>query len=78
MAIKGGTYKSTCSIPANLLNAGTYSIHLYFVRNGNDVLCEIADPISFKVHDDEREIGAWIGELPGPVRPKLNWKMMHG
>ena len=76
-AVRVGSYKATCDIPANLLNTGIYSIHLYLVRNGSDVLHEIEDPISFEIHDNEREEGAWIGELPRLVRPKLSWNMIR-
>jgi lipopolysaccharide transport system ATP-binding protein len=68
-----GLHKSVCKIPANLLNTGIYSIHVYFVRNGNDVLLEMENPIVFEIHDIDREEGAWTGEIPGALRPKLNW-----
>lgn len=72
-----GTYRSVCHIPGNLLNTGSYTIHAYFVRNGSDVLFEIENPLVFEVQDVERPEGAWIGEIPGAVRPKLNWDTIH-
>jgi len=68
-----GTYRSACHVPGDLLNTGTYSIHVYFVRDGNNVLFEMENPLIFEIHDVEREEGAWLGDYPGAVRPKLKW-----
>jgi lipopolysaccharide transport system ATP-binding protein len=70
-----GTYRSVCHIPGNLLNAGTYSIHAYFVKDGNNVLLEMKSPLIFEVHYGEREEGAWLGEYPGAIRPRLEWAL---
>jgi lipopolysaccharide transport system ATP-binding protein len=69
-----GSFRSICHIPSDLLNAGTYSIHVYFVKDGNNVLLEMENPLIFEVQDVEREEGAWLGNYPGAVRPNLKWE----
>lgn len=72
--VRHGRYTSVCHIPPNLLNTGTYTLHLYFVRDGNTVLFEMENPLVFEIHDEERLEGSWLGEYPGVVRPKLKWE----
>lgn len=71
--VKPGEYKSTGHIPGDFLNNGIYSIELYFVKDISNVLFHIANVMVFEVHDVERESG-WLGEIPGAVRPKLQWE----
>ena len=77
-----GTYESRCIIPANLLNAGSYTI-------GIAVTC--MDPsvnVSFFIKDaltiqvvENLEINldftrhGYAGGMPGPIRPKLHWSI---
>jgi lipopolysaccharide transport system ATP-binding protein len=71
--VQKGVYSSICHIPGHLLNTGTYTLHIYFVRDGSNVLLEMENPLTFEVHDEERLEGSWMGDFPGAVRPKLNW-----
>ena len=73
--ITAGKYSSICHVPANLLNNGTYAALLYFVRDGSNVLLEYESPLAFEVQDIPRLEGAWMGEFPGAVRPKLEWDL---
>jgi lipopolysaccharide transport system ATP-binding protein len=68
-----GSYRSVCHIPGDLLNAGVYTIHAYFVRDGSNVLLDVENPVMFEIHDVERAQGAWMGSYPGAVRPLLQW-----
>jgi len=68
-----GRYISICHIPPNLLNTGTYTLHIYFVRDANIVLFEMENPLVFEIQDAQRVAGSWMGEYPGAVRPKLQW-----
>ena len=70
-----GAYRSACHVPGDLLNDGKYTVDLYFVRDGSTVLYRAESPLVFEVRDTEREPGAFLGELPGAVRPKLRWEM---
>lgn len=71
--ITRNAYLSTCHIPGDLLNVGTYTIHLYCVKDGSNVLCDEDNPLTFEIHDVERPEGAWMGDYPGAVRPNLAW-----
>lgn len=69
-----GKYVTTCEIPANLLNAKTYSIRLLIVEDGTRVVSDHQEIISFQVKDlKPRETGSYLGEEPGVVSPKLKW-----
>lgn len=69
-----GRYSSICHVPGNLLNSGTYTLHLYLVRDGSNVLLELESALAFEIQDVPRPEGAWMGDYPGAVRPKLDWK----
>jgi lipopolysaccharide transport system ATP-binding protein len=73
--IRRGTYSSVCQIPGNLLNTGIYTLHIYFVRDGSNVLLEMESPVAFEIQDEPRLEGAWMGDIPGAVRPKLDWTL---
>ena len=70
-----GVYRSACHVPGDLLNNGKYTVDLYFVRDGSTVLYKAESSLVFEVHDTEREQGSFLGELPGVVRPKLQWEV---
>jgi lipopolysaccharide transport system ATP-binding protein len=72
-AVGRGRHRVTCSIPGDLLNNGTFAIDLYLVKDATLVLHRHADVLVFDVHDVARE--AWLGELPGAVRPRLAWSL---
>jgi lipopolysaccharide transport system ATP-binding protein len=73
--ISQGMYQSTCFVPGEFLNSGTYTLEVYFVRDGQVVLYQASDLLVFEVHEAEREPGSWLGKIPGAVRPKLTWDM---
>jgi lipopolysaccharide transport system ATP-binding protein len=74
-----GSYKSTCKIPGDLLNCGTYKVSALIQKKDGVYLREI-DVMSFNVRDDWDKNGArglcrpnkqWP---PAVIRPKLEWK----
>jgi lipopolysaccharide transport system ATP-binding protein len=67
-----GRQRATCRIPADLLNARTYSIRLLLVRDVSHALCDLEGILAFSVHEGERSI-QWFGPWPGAVRPRLEW-----
>jgi len=72
-----GTYKATMWIPANLLNAGTYSAGLALSTLSPTIVHFYEqDAILFDVIEDmnKRET-EWKNSLPGVVRPRLEWKI---
>jgi lipopolysaccharide transport system ATP-binding protein len=77
---KEGIYEATCAIPDNLLNNDTYSIGLAltFTHNGIHVSFFERNALTVTVRDiidetlEERRNG-YSGDIPGAVRPKLDW-----
>jgi lipopolysaccharide transport system ATP-binding protein len=69
-----GTYRTTCEIPADLLNSGRYYLSLLIVENGSSVVYTHERIASFTVEDvAQREPGFWQGREPGVVQPRLIW-----
>jgi lipopolysaccharide transport system ATP-binding protein len=69
-----GGYRTTCEIPADLLNSGVYYLNLLIVESGSTVVYTHARIASFTVEDvAEREPGFWQGREPGVVQPRLIW-----
>ena len=68
-----GTYKSTCQIPGDLLNAGMYSVTVTFARDEAFALFDVNDAIAFEVEDSTSGRGTWYDRWPGVVRPVLHW-----
>jgi lipopolysaccharide transport system ATP-binding protein len=69
-----GLFRSTCAIPANLLNDGRYRVQLYIVKDQSVLLYRYDDLLEFEVHDDMVDRGAWYGKWLGAVRPDLAWR----
>jgi homopolymeric O-antigen transport system ATP-binding protein len=69
-----GLFKTTCSIPAGLLNDGVYRILLLVVKNRNTILYRHEDVLVFEVHDSMSARAEWYGKWLGIVRPRLKWE----
>jgi lipopolysaccharide transport system ATP-binding protein len=74
----GHPYRSTCTIPGNLLNEGYYSVAMgvsTFEKRTPHFYVEQA--ISFQVNDSMKPDGAggnvYARRLPGVIRPLLEW-----
>jgi lipopolysaccharide transport system ATP-binding protein len=74
-----GQYEAQCTIPANFLNAGNFSISVAFTCdfNGAHTSFYEQNAINFSMIEDlnnsPTRIGNYGGALPGTVRPILNW-----
>jgi lipopolysaccharide transport system ATP-binding protein len=69
--------RSWFTVPADLMNKGTYRLHLVVFLNsiGATVAAEWEDLLVFEIHDAPSELrGAFHGQWPGTVRPNLEWK----
>ncbi|PKK89718.1 MAG: ABC transporter [Candidatus Wallbacteria bacterium HGW-Wallbacteria-1] len=77
-----GKYKSTCFVPGNLLNAGTFSIG--FALTNKDVfkvhyfaqdllMFTVVDPMI----DTPTRDSSYSGAIPGAVRPLLDWEVVR-
>ncbi len=69
-----GVYKSTCTIPANLLNEGLYSVRAAIVSNVNTIELITDDVVKFATHDTGEMRKEYSGQWIGVVRPKLEWQ----
>ncbi|MBL8830531.1 MAG: ABC transporter ATP-binding protein [Planctomycetaceae bacterium] len=69
-----GHVRATCTIPGNLLNAGTYAIDVQIVEQGTTVIVGIRHAIVFDVLDADRTT-SWLGTWSGAVRPACVWQV---
>ena len=68
-----GLFRSVCSVPGDLLNAGWHRFVVLVVRDRASVIYRYDSAVSFEVLDlNERELG-YYGREPGVVQPALNW-----
>ncbi len=69
-----GLLRSSFLVPADLMNNGTYRIHLIVFLGGSIALIDWEDIVTFEVHDAASELrGAYHDFWPGTVRPNLEW-----
>jgi lipopolysaccharide transport system ATP-binding protein len=67
-----GAYRQTCLIPADLLNAGRYTLSMaLYSDTGGD--CELPELITFDLLDSARDRRGWYGEWEGVLRPRFQW-----
>jgi lipopolysaccharide transport system ATP-binding protein len=71
--LDAGLYRSSCLIPGDLLNAGTYRVVMFFVRDGLDRVYQDESLLTFEVQDTPDLRSGWFGEIAGVVRPRLKW-----
>ena len=69
-----GVYRTTCTIPANFLNDGNYSISIYIVGESNYMELAKANILSFTVRETGEMRGEFMGVWLGAIRPKLVWQ----
>ena len=68
-----GLFRTTCRIPANLLNNGMYHVNLIGVLGGNQAIYRHEQILAFEVVDSGKRAGSWYGKEPGIIRPSLDW-----
>lgn len=68
-----GLYRSTCQIPARLLNDGVYRLQVHLVQDRTTSIFHLDSPVSFVVADDASQRTSWFGKYAGVVRPALPW-----
>jgi lipopolysaccharide transport system ATP-binding protein len=69
-----GLFRSVCQIPADFLNAGTYRVQLYVVRDQcEDIFC-LEDALIFEIREATRMRRYAYHKWPGVVRPALSWQ----
>ena len=75
LPLSSGRYKCKCIIPADILNDGTYTVNLFFGKDGRDVVYEFDNILTFEVFDSSERRGSTSHHrLPGVFRPFLKWE----
>ena len=69
-----GLFSSRCYIPGDLLNAGTYRVHLLVIRDRAAEVFDMEDGFVFEVQDSRFDGVGWYGKILGVVRPALKWQ----
>lgn len=72
---EAGEYEQICSIPANFLNWGNYSVDLLAIQQTNSIECLVdeSDIVSFTVAVKQVSLGGYMGREPGDVTPKFDF-----
>jgi lipopolysaccharide transport system ATP-binding protein len=75
-----GRWIGRCTIPARLLNTGTFTVGVAVtaMTPATEVAFWEPDALTFHVSEPfteatEKQRGGWMGEMPGPVRPQCAW-----
>jgi lipopolysaccharide transport system ATP-binding protein len=69
-----GLFRTTCQIPGNLLNEGTFRVRiLFFDSQTLNHLYNINEAVVFSVVDVGERAIAWHSRFIGSVHPKLQW-----
>ena len=68
-----GRYRTTCRIPANLLNAGWFTIGLNMFGSNFSDNRFTHEILRFEVQDSQEIRGDYFGPYWGAVRPLLDW-----
>ena len=68
-----GLMRHTVEIPGDFLNADSYYVNLWIVKDASVGILFKENAVAFEVAEGE-VVGNWYGRIPGAVRPKLKWK----
>ena len=68
-----GLVRHTVEIPGDFLNADSYCVNLWIVKDASTGILFKENAVAFEVVEGE-VVGHWYGRIPGAVRPKLRWK----
>jgi lipopolysaccharide transport system ATP-binding protein len=69
-----GLLRSTFTVPGDLMNSGTYRVHLTVLLGGATEIAYWEDLVAFEVHDAPSELRGFYHDFwPGVVRPNLEW-----
>ena len=68
-----GLVRHTVEIPGDLLNADSYYVNLWIVKDASTGILFQENAVAFEVAEGE-VVGHWYGRIVGAVRPKLKWK----
>jgi lipopolysaccharide transport system ATP-binding protein len=69
-----GAYVARCTVPAYLLNSGSYAVDALIVKDTRHVLARAGHAVTVEVHDEGSMRGDYLGEWVGVVRPRCRWQ----
>lgn len=72
---EAGEYEQVCTIPANFINWGNFSIDFMAFKQVNNIECLANEPdlVSFTIANRMVSIGGYMGREPGDVTPKFDF-----
>jgi len=65
----------TCNIPPNFFNNGRFYIDLFIVKDRRASVYQEADCLEFTLINKPIELGQYMGEEPGALRPIFDWNI---
>ncbi|WP_010663454.1 ABC transporter ATP-binding protein [Marinilabilia salmonicolor] len=74
---KKGTYELLATIPPYFLNADKYRIKLVVAENQKYVLYKNENILTFEIEDTSFNKGHSLNKVPGILRPKITWEVIH-
>jgi lipopolysaccharide transport system ATP-binding protein len=72
-----GIFRTSCTIPGNLLNEGMYAVNFIALTNITNIEFQEKHIISFNVYESGEMRKEFFGNWLGVVRPKLAWQTEH-
>lgn len=70
---QNGEVRYRCEIPKNFFNNGTFSMDLYVVKDRKTALYIEPDILEFTLVNKAVELGRYMGDEPGALRPVFPW-----
>ncbi len=73
-----GLYRAKATIPADLMNEGSYSIwRIFFVKDRVTLQFTYEDALSFELKRKVNDEFGYHGPKQGLMLPKIDWKMKY-
>lgn len=73
IAKPAGQHRVVATVPADLFNAGSYTLGVWLMRDETEVAVREEHVLSFRVDEDVASRAGGLGEHMGVLRPKLHW-----
>ena len=70
--LPAGKYRTTCRVPAGLLNTNHYAVTVFLIANTTEFRIIEREAIAFSAEEHQRR-GDYLGHMMGAVRPTLEW-----
>lgn len=72
VSLPAGKYRTTCRVPAGLLNTNNYSVTVFLISNTTEFRIIEREAIAFNAEEHQGR-GDYLGHMIGAVRPTLEW-----